>query len=83
MALDEEQQQTARDWYSLHVKQCPLCACAEYMIEAVVGMPEVLPTGLNPNGGFVVVPIVCLSCGYTILVSATSLKFFKPMRPPT
>jgi hypothetical protein len=80
--LNPEQRQEVIDWYALHVKACPLCECGEYLIESVVGMPEILPTGLSEAGGYVGVPVVCKSCGYTIFVSATALKFFRPVNPP-
>lgn len=83
MALDEEQRREIVEWYELYVKKCPLCDCEEYLLEAMVGMPELLASGPNPKGGLPVVPIVCKNCGYTILISATAMKFYKPMRPPT
>jgi hypothetical protein len=83
MALDQDQQRAVIDWYNLHVKKCPICSFEGILIESVNVMPEVGPSGPIQGWGFGAVPIVCKSCGYTILVSATALKFVPASQPPT
>jgi predicted nucleic-acid-binding Zn-ribbon protein len=82
MALTPDEERSVSEWYSLHMKACPLCGCKDILIETIVAMPELLLEGVGLRS-FPAVPIVCRSCGYTILVAATALKFRPPDKNPT
>src|SRR5262249_52644175 len=81
MPLDPKQRRAVVEWCDLYLMGCPVCQCRDYVFECVVAMPEVGPAGLSATRGVPVVPIVCRSCGYTILVSAAAMKLVPGMRP--
>jgi hypothetical protein len=81
MPLDPDQRRAVLDWCDLYLKGCPVCQCHDYVCECVVAMPDLGPDGPSATRGLPVVPIVCRSCGYTVLVSATAMKLVPGMRP--
>jgi hypothetical protein len=81
MSLDPEQLQAVVEWHSLYLRGCLVCQCRDYVIEGVVAMPELGPSGPSLTRGLPAVPIVCRNCGHIIFVSATALKFIQAAEP--
>jgi hypothetical protein len=81
MPLDPNQRRAVIEWCDLYLRDCPVCQCRDYVFECVVAMPEVGPAEPPEIRGIPVVPIVCRSCGYTILVSATAMRLAPGMQP--
>jgi hypothetical protein len=69
------------DWKSLHLKKCPLCECEVFAWENIFILPEYTnPGSVQRPRAFSVLPLVCKSCGYTVLVSAVALKLTPPSK---
>ena len=75
-ALDDPMnlEEVVQEWRSLYLKVCPLCSGERFGYEDLFAMPD----AHHRPRAFEVLPLVCLSCGYTVLVSAAALKLAKP-----
>lgn len=70
-----ESEKIVLDWLHENYKQCAVCGDNQFSVDAVVAMPVINEkAAIDLKTSFNCVPIVCRSCGYTIIVSATAIR---------
>lgn len=63
------------EWRSLHYQACSICSGTAFVDGLMVILPGLDKGGnLIPGKGVRCAPIVCMSCGYTVLVSTAVIK---------
>jgi hypothetical protein len=72
MALDAAQTAKVQEWLRAHpIKGCPVCKAGKFSVADPVGLPFLL--GSNVGKALPSLPLICNSCGLTILINLANV----------